>query len=112
MSADTKGVLTNSEVLAIDQDSLGKQGVRVSDDSGRQVYSRVLSGTGRRAVLLLNRSTAAAMITARFSDLGLGATATVRNVWTATDLGSMTTSYSVSVPASDSVLLLVTNVAN
>jgi len=32
----------------------------------------------------------------------------VRNVWSGTDLGSKTTSYGVSVPANDSVLLLVT----
>ena len=56
MNADTKGVLTNSEVIAIDQDPLAKQGTKVSDSNGLQVYSKVLSGTGRRAVLLLNRS--------------------------------------------------------
>jgi hypothetical protein len=108
MSTDTKSVLTNSEVLAINQDPLAKQGTRVADDAGRQVYSRVLSGTGRRAVLLLNRSASAATITVRFADIGLGATASVRDVWTATDLGSKTTSYAVSVPAKDSVLLLIT----
>jgi hypothetical protein len=108
MNSDTKSVLANSEVIAIDQDPLAKQGTRVADDAGRQVYSKVLSGTGRRAVLLLNRSASAAMITVRFADIGLGATALVRNVWTATDLGSQTTSYSTSVPAQDSVLLVVT----
>jgi len=112
MSSDTKSVLTNSEVIAIDQDLLGKQGVRVADDAGRQVYSRQLSGTGRRAVLLLNRTASAATITARFADLGLGATASVRNVWTATDLGAKTTSYAASVPANDSLLLLVTEGAS
>jgi hypothetical protein len=108
MSTDTKSVLTNSEAIAIDQDPLAQQGVKVADTGGLQVYSRVLSGTNRRAVLLLNRTTSAATITARFADLGLGATATVRNVWTATDLGSRTTSYAVSVPTYDSVLLIVT----
>jgi hypothetical protein len=108
MSSDTKSVLTNSEVVAINQDPLAKQGVRVSDDAGRQVYSRVLSGTGRRAVLLLNRTTAAATISVRFADIGLGATASVRNIWTASDQGSKTTSYGLSVPARDSVLLMIT----
>jgi hypothetical protein len=108
MSSDVKSVLTNGEVLAIDQDPLAHQGTKVADDAGRQVWSKVLSGTGRRAVLLLNRSTAAGMLTVRFADIGLGTTATVRNVWTATDLGSQTTSYSASVPAQDSLLLLVT----
>jgi hypothetical protein len=109
MSPDTKSVLTNAEVIAIDQDPLAHQGVKVSDDSGRQVYSKVLSGTGRRAVLLLNRTTSAAMLTVRFAEIGLGSTATVRNVWTATDLGSQMTSYAASVPAQDSVLLVVTD---
>jgi hypothetical protein len=107
MNADTKSVLTNSEVIAIDQDPLAKQGVRVSDDQGKQVYSKVLSGSARRAVLLLNRSTSAASITVRFADIGLGAAASVRNVWTAQDLGSQATSYSATVPAQDSILLLV-----
>ena len=108
MSADTKSVLTNPEVLAIDQDPLAKQAVRVADAQGKQVYSKELTGSGRRAVLLLNRSTAPASITVRFADIGLGTTASVRNVWTAQDLGSQSTSYSATVPAQDSVLLTVT----
>jgi Alpha galactosidase A/Alpha galactosidase C-terminal beta sandwich domain len=108
MSAETKGVLTNSEVIAIDQDPLGKQGTKVSDSGGQQVYSKVLAGTGRRAVLLLNRSASTAMLTVRFADIGLGASASVRDVWAASDLGMKTTSYSASVASNDSVLLLVT----
>ncbi len=109
MNADTKSVLTNSEVIAIDQDPLANQGTKVSDSGGLQVYSKVLSGTGRRAVLLLNRTGSTATITVRFADIGLGATASVRDVWTATDLGSKTTSYAASVPSYDSVLLIVTD---
>ena len=109
MSAETKGVLTNPEVIAIDQDPLGKQGTKVSDMGGLQVYSKVLSGAGKRAVLLLNRSNAAGMITVKFADIGLGASATVRDVWAASDLGMKSTSYAANVPASDSVLLLVTD---
>jgi hypothetical protein len=110
MTSDTKSVLTNAEVIAIDQDPLAKQGTKLSGGAtGLEIYNKVLSGTGRRAVLLLNRNASAATITVRFSDLGLGATASVRNVWMAMDLGSKTTSYGVSVPAHDSVLLLVTD---
>jgi len=104
-------VLTNSEVIAIDQDPLAKQGTKVSDSGGLQVYSKVLSGTGRRAVLLLNRSAATAMLTVRFADIGLGASATVRDVWAASDLGMKATSYAASVASNDSVLLLVTDAA-
>lgn len=111
MSAETKGVLTNSEVIAIDQDPLAKQGTKVSDSNGLQVYSKVLSGTGKRAVLLLNRGTSTATITVRFADIGLGTSVSVRDIWAASDLGSKTTSYAASVPANDSVFLLITEPA-
>ncbi|GAB3800408.1 hypothetical protein GCM10027605_15880 [Micromonospora zhanjiangensis] len=108
MSAETRAILTNREVIAINQDPLGRQGTKVAEDrSGLQVYSKVLNGTGRRAVLLLNRTGAAASITARWSDLGLSGTATVRNPWTGTDLGTSASSYTTSVPANEAVLLTV-----
>ncbi|NUT98775.1 MAG: alpha-galactosidase [Saccharothrix sp.] len=109
MTAATRATLTNREMIAIDQDPLGRQGTKVAEDaSGLQVYSKVLSGTGKRAVVLLNRTGSAATITARWSSLGLTGSATVRNVWTATDLGSFATGYSTSVPAGEAVLLTVT----
>ena len=109
MSADTRAVLTNPEVIAVDQDSRGQQGVKVAEDSsGLQVYSKTLSGSGRRAVVLLNRTGSAATITARWSDLGLTGAASVRDVWAAADRGSFTGSYAASVPAGQAVLLTVT----
>lgn len=108
MSAETKDILTNREVIAIDQDSSGTQGTKVAEDQpGLQVYSKTLSGTGLRAVVLLNRTGSAADITMRFADLGLASTATVRDVWAAADLGSKTTSHTASVPAGEAVLLTV-----
>jgi hypothetical protein len=86
--------------------------VKVADDAGRQVYNKVLSGTGRRAVLLLNRTVSPATITVRFADVGIGTTASVRIVWAATDLGSKATCYAFSVPSNDSVLLVVTEGAS
>ena len=109
MSSTTASILKNSEVIAIDQDARGLQGVKVAEDTtGLQVYSKVLSGTGKRAVLLVNRTSAAANITARWADLGLTtASASVRNIWTATDAGSFGTSYTAGVPAGEAVLLTV-----
>ena len=109
MSAETAGVLKNREVIAVDQDSRGLQGVKVAEDAaGLQVYGKVLSGSGKRAVLLLNRTSSAATMTARWADLGLtAASAQVRNLWAAKDNGGFATGYSVSVPANDSILLTV-----
>lgn len=111
MSAEVKGVLTNREVIAINQDPLAKQGTKLSDSGGLQVYNKVLSGTGRRAVLLLNRSASAAQLSVRFADIGLGTSAAVRDVWAGADLGSKDTSYSATVATNDSLLLLVTDPA-
>jgi hypothetical protein len=109
MSGDTKAVLTNREVIAVDQDSRGQQGTKVAEDqAGLQVYSKTLSGTGRRAVVLLNRTGSAATITARWSSLGLTGAASVRNLWTATNLGSFASSYATTVPAHEAVMLTVT----
>jgi Alpha galactosidase A/Ricin-type beta-trefoil lectin domain/Alpha galactosidase C-terminal beta sandwich domain len=109
MSAGTRAILTNREMLAVDQDPLGRQGIRVAEDqSGRQVYSKVLSGSGRRAVVLLNRTGSAASITARWSSLGLTGSASVRDVWAATDRGSFPTGFTATVPAGQAVLLTVT----
>jgi hypothetical protein len=109
MSTETRDILTNPEVLAIDQDPRGLQGVKVAEDTrGLQVYDKVLSGTGKRAVMLFNRTGSAANITVRWADLGLTtASATVRNAWTRTDAGSFATGYTTSVPANDAVLLTV-----
>ncbi|WP_327723675.1 ricin-type beta-trefoil lectin domain protein [Streptomyces europaeiscabiei] len=109
MSTETRDILTNPEVLAIDQDPRGLQGVKVAEDTrGLQVYGKVLSGTGKRAVMLFNRTGSAANITVRWADLGLTtASATVRNAWTRTDAGSFATGYTTSVPANDAVLLTV-----
>ncbi|MFI6844199.1 ricin-type beta-trefoil lectin domain protein [Kitasatospora sp. NBC_00085] len=110
MSTQTRDILTNPEVIAVDRDPRGLQGVKVAEDTtGLQVYGKVLSGTGKRAVTLLNRTSSAQNMTVRWSDLGLtDASATVRNLWTRSSVGSFGTSYTVSVPAKDSVMLTVT----
>jgi hypothetical protein len=109
MSTETRDILTNREMIAIDQDPRGLQGVKVAEDTRNlQVYGKVLSGTGKRAVLLLNRTGSAASMTVRWADLGLtSATASVRNVWTGTNAGSFATSHTTTVPANDAVLLTV-----
>jgi alpha-galactosidase len=108
MNQVTKDTLMNAEVIAVDQDALGRQGVLVSDFGGLQVYSKILQTAGTRAVVLLNRSNAAANITVNFSSLGLGSTASVRDLWAKTNVGTFTNSYTVNVPSHGSVMLKLT----
>ncbi len=109
MSPQTADILLNREVIAVDQDPWGLQGVRVADDGqGSNVYSKVLEGPNSRAVALLNRSTGTSSITAKWSDLGLPpGPASVRDLWNHQDLGIFNDSYTVSVPPHGTVLLKV-----
>lgn len=109
MNAATKAIVTNAEVLAINQDGRGLQGVKVAEDSaGLQVYSKVLSGSGKRAVMLLNRTGQSAPMTVRWTDTSLtGAAARVRDAWAKANLGSFAGSYTATVPAHGSMLLSV-----
>jgi hypothetical protein len=109
MTAGTRAVLTNREMIAVDQDPLGRQGTKVAEDSsGLQVYQKVLSGNGRRAVVLLNRTGSAASITVRWSSVGLTGSVAVRDVWAAADRGSFASGYTTSVPSGEAVLLTLT----
>lgn len=106
MSSNTLATLTNSEVIAVDQDALGKQGILLSDNgAGLQVWSKQV--TGGTVVALLNKSMVSAAITANWSDLGLdpSQSVTVRDIWNHVDMGSYTNSISSQVPSHGVTLL-------
>ena len=109
MSATTISILTHDEVLAIDQDSLGFQAIKASDDgAGLQVWYKPLRASGARAVGLLNRSDAAATMTVSFAQIGLASgSATVRDVWARANRGTWSGSYSVGVPSHGIALLRI-----
>jgi len=113
MSADTLNILTNAEAIAINQDALGVQGHRVASTPGSggnlEVWAGPLSG-GNYAVILFNRSSVKATITARWADIGLnsGVTAQARDLWLHQNVGSFTGSYSASVASHGVVFLKLT----
>jgi alpha-galactosidase len=112
MSAATRTTLTNAEVIGVDQDALGIQGRLVaSPGANLQVWSRPLSGTNTRAVALFNRGTANASITAQWSALGIPAgAASVRDLWSHSDLGTFNDSYTAAaVPGHGVAMLKVTS---
>ena len=114
LSPETRAILTNKAVLAVDQDSLGLQAVKVSEpEKGVQVWSKILSAAGARAVLLLNRTAADADVKVAASDIGLSdqSAAGVTDLWSGKELGNLTGSYNAHVPAGDALLLLVKGAA-
>ncbi|CAN6463351.1 unnamed protein product [Victoria cruziana] len=82
MSNETLGLLSNKEVIAVNQDKLGAQGKKVKKHSELEIWAGPLSG-GRVAVVLWNRSPSKSSITAKWKDIGLKSDAVVdvRNVW-------------------------------
>jgi len=108
MTPETIALLTNREVIAIDQDSAGNQGVRVWAKGANEVWARKLAD-GSQAVGFFNRSdeTADANIELELSDLGFMASVTARNVWTGKELGTLHGRIKAAVPPHGVVLLEV-----
>jgi alpha-galactosidase len=109
MSNATQAILTNAEVIAVDQDAAGITGSKVWDNgNGLQVWSKALATSGQRAVVLFNRNDTKTSITAKWSDIGLAAgSATVRDLWAHTDLGAFSNSFTAKVPAHGVVMVKI-----
>jgi alpha-galactosidase len=111
MSQATIDILSAPEVIAINQDPLGRQGMLVGNIQGTkkpEVWSKILSGNNVQAVALLNRSDQTADISVRWADLGLpDGPATVRDLWLRSDMGVFPSGYTASVPSHGVVLIRV-----
>jgi alpha-galactosidase len=108
MKPEIREILTNAEVIAVDQDPLGIQGRKVWDDGHREVWVKPLAD-GSRAVILFNRGSEAAPVAARWEDIGLfpGGSATVRDLWAKKDLGESTGRIQRSVGPHDVAMLKI-----
>ncbi len=106
MSKTIGGILMNKEVIAVDQDSLGKQGVPVAKDGSLQVWAKPLADGGY-AVGMFNLGDAAAKVTAKWSDIGVKGSHAVRDLWKHKDLGRMSNQYEAEVPSHGVVMLKI-----
>ncbi|MFD9595765.1 NPCBM/NEW2 domain-containing protein [Kitasatospora sp. NPDC059973] len=81
-SPETLAILTNTDVIAVDQDPLGRQGSVVSSENGLVVMSKPLADGGR-AVTLTNEGSYDATITATARTLGIAGAKTykVKDLW-------------------------------
>jgi len=107
MTPEIHDILTNKEVIAVDQDPLGRQGRRVWKDGDSEVWTKQLKD-GDRAVILLNRGSSAQVITVPWQQIGYPdhLSAAVRDLWAHKDLGKFTGKFSATV-ASHGVLMVV-----
>ena len=100
----TLSLLTNDEVLDVDQDPLGHQAGRVAQDGELEVWARDLED-GSRAVGLFNRGTEETVVTAKWSDLGVSGGQIVRDLWRQKDLGQFEGEFHTRVPRHGVVLV-------
>ena len=124
MTPDTLAILTNKDVIAIDQDALGKQGDRLSQEGMQEIWSRPLSG-GAVAVGLFNRSPDAQQMTLSLAALNtpvnpatnmaanpgvsstpdMKASVKLHDIWANQDVSAAGGSYTATVPGHGAVLL-------
>lgn len=106
MTPATLEILTNKEVIAVDQDKLGKQGKQVWKSGDQEIWTRALSG-GATAVAIFNRGKEEAKVTLKWADLGVEKKKVVRDLWLHQDVSTAGPEYVASVPSHGVVMLRV-----
>jgi alpha-galactosidase len=99
-------LLTNPEVIAVDQDALGMQGYRVAQEGALEVWVKPLTD-GSKAVGLFNRELGTMAVTVYFRDIRVGVDARVRDLWARKDLGRFQEKYTANVAEHGVVLIQV-----
>ena len=106
MSEETKSILMNKEVIAIDQDAEAKPVKQVSEQGPLVVVARPIKHEAW-AVGLFNRGEATTKMTVSWSDVGLHGKLKVRDLWAHKDLGNVADQFSADVPSHGVVLITV-----
>lgn len=101
----TRSLLTNDEVLAVDQDPLGKEATQIAETDSVRIYEKDLAD-GSKAVGLFNVSSQPASINLDFSALGITGEQKLRDLWRQKNIGTFTGSYEAKNIPSHGVLLL------
>src|SRR5579862_4399993 len=101
-----KDILLNREVIAVDQDALGKQGHRVLQRGPIEAWTKPLSD-GSTAVALFNRGEQEQKVDVRWEELQLGNVRSVRDLWRKMDAGNLTSGYEGTLSRHGAVLFKV-----
>ena len=108
MTPEIRAVLTDADVIALDQDPLGKQGYRVWAGNGYEIWIKELAGDDR-AVCVLNTGDGPAEIAFDWRNVDtLGGKYALRDLWEKKDAGSTDDKFSRTIDAHDVVLLRLT----
>jgi alpha-galactosidase len=102
----TLGLLTNDEVLEVNQDPLGKQAALLARNGSVEVWAKQMED-GSKAVGLFNRGRIEAPVTVKWSDLGIAGKQIVRDLWPQKDLGAFENEFTAKVARHGVVLIRV-----
>lgn len=103
MTPEVIEVLTNKEVIAIDQDPLGKQGQRIWKKGGFQIWVKELAD-GEKAICFFNRSKKEWSFKPDWAAYGIEGNSTLRDLWKHEDIGAASSVTELIVPSHDVVV--------
>ena len=104
MSPEIAAIFQNSEVVAVDQDSLGAGGKRVSSTGDIEIWQKPLA-SGDIAIAIFNHSDQETRSVVSWDKLRIGKDYAVRDLWAHADRGTTATAFSEPVPAHGAIVL-------
>jgi alpha-galactosidase len=104
MTRETVALLSNREVIAVNQDKLGRQGKRVVQSGDTQVWAKTLAD-GSVAVAFFNTGARTTAVAVNWDQLGISGPQLARDLWWRENLGTANNSYRVVLTAGTSMLL-------
>ncbi len=104
----TLALLTNPEVMAVNQDPSGSRARRAWHSEDADVWVRTLAD-GSRAVALFNRGDYQQQVTAKWEDMGVSGKQSVRDLWRRARTGTFIDAYSVTLPPHGTAFLKFRN---
>ncbi|HRR34289.1 MAG TPA: NPCBM/NEW2 domain-containing protein [Kiritimatiellia bacterium] len=105
----TLNLLTNDEVLEVNQDPLGRQAVRVQHDDAQEIWAKPMSD-GSTVAGLFNRGCLTRTVTLPFAALGLKGPHRLRDLWRQKDLGVTADTFEAEIPGHGVLLLKLASV--
>ena len=106
MSSETLEILSNKELIAINQGPLGKQATQVVKQGDIQIWVRDLKD-GSKAVGLFNTGLTSMVVTLNFSDIKVNGRQKIRDLWLHKDLGNFVSNFETKVDPHGVVVLKV-----
>jgi alpha-galactosidase len=107
MSDEVREILTAPEIIAIDQDAIGRQGRRIRRDGDVDIWMRTVGAKNGRAIAAVNRGSVARELVIALEDLGVAprTDVRVRDLWKRADVGRAQREIVIATSANSATVL-------